>query len=279
MAAPTPVSSLVHSSTLVTAGVYLLFRFSEILKDSCYLPYILSAGIITIILAGISALKEIDIKKIVALSTLRQLGLIMATIGLGLYEVAFFHLLTHAFFKALLFMAVGNMIHLSRDFQDLRKIKLSEVLYPVTLGFRVVANCSLCGLPFIAGFYSKDLVLELILTGYFSAPTVLFIFVAVALTALYTARFALMVISGGLLASTCLRGRDNDKLINYSIALLWPLAIGGGAALLWALCPVPDFIGLPAELKNLALLVIGLALAHGGWANLRKRGPLADALS
>ncbi len=97
-------------------------------------------GTCTIVIAGASALYELDMKKIVALSTLRQLGLIMATLGLGLYEVAFFHLITHAFFKALLFIAVGNIIHLSRDFQDLRKINLAEACFPTTLAFSLVAN-------------------------------------------------------------------------------------------------------------------------------------------
>lgn len=165
MAAPTPVSSLVHSSTLVTAGVYLLFRFSELLSHRAYLPCLLKAGVLTIIIAGCAALSELDIKKIVALSTLSQLGLIITTLGLGLYEIAYFHLLTHAFFKALLFISVGNIIHLSRDFQDLRKIKLIEFCYPVSLSFSLVANCSLCGFPFLAGFYSKDLILEIMFTG------------------------------------------------------------------------------------------------------------------
>ena len=146
------------------------------------------------LMAGARALYELDIKKIVALSTLRQLGLIITTIGLGLFEVAFFHLLTHAFFKALLFMSVGNMIHLSRDFQDLRKISLIEFCYPVSLSFAVVANCRLCGLPFMAGFYSKDLILETTLTELPSAIFVLCMYLAVALTVAYTVRFIVLII-------------------------------------------------------------------------------------
>jgi NADH-ubiquinone oxidoreductase chain 5 len=115
------------------------------------------------IIAGISALWELDIKKIVALSTLSQVGLIITCIGLGFYDLALFHLLTHAFFKALLFITVGNIIHLSADFQDLRKIALSPSRLPTSLAFSLVANASLCGLPFIAGFYSKDLIFELAL--------------------------------------------------------------------------------------------------------------------
>lgn len=231
IAAPTPVSSLVHSSTLVTAGVYLLFRFSEWLAYRACLPYLLTAGAFTIILAGITALKELDIKKIVALSTLSQLGLIMTAIGLGLYEIAYFHLLTHAFFKALLFIAVGNMIHLSRDFQDLRKISLIEFCFPVSLSFSLVANLRLCGLPFLAGFYSKDLVLELILLGPKSVGVSFLIFTAVALTVMYSVRFVFYIMCGGLLSASCLSGSNNDWIIKTSIAILWPLAIARGRGL------------------------------------------------
>lgn len=122
IAAPTPVSSLVHSSTLVTAGVYLVIRFAESLRIRGLLEYLMFVGLATTTMAGFRALWELDIKKIVALSTLRQLGLIMATVGLGIYPLAFFHLLTHAYFKALLFISVGRIIHLSSDYQDLRKI-------------------------------------------------------------------------------------------------------------------------------------------------------------
>jgi NADH-ubiquinone oxidoreductase chain 5 len=171
-------------------------------------------------MAGASALKELDIKKIVALSTLRQLGLIIATLGLGIYEIAYFHLLTHAFFKALLFMAVGNIIHLSRDFQDLRKISLIEFCYPVRLSFSLVANCSLCGLPFMAGFYSKDLILELILIGSENYLISFLIFAAVGLTTMYTVRFVFLIICGSLSRVPCLNGGDNDWIIGTSITIL-----------------------------------------------------------
>ena len=154
MAAPTPVSSLVHSSTLVTAGVYLLIRLTDIINLFDWSFFIFLVGTITILIAGVSALIESDMKKIVALSTLRQLGLIIASVGLGLYLVAFTHLLAHAFFKALLFIAVGNIIHLSDDFQDLRKGGLTSYSR-ISLAFRGLANLSLCGLPFSRGFFSK----------------------------------------------------------------------------------------------------------------------------
>jgi NADH-ubiquinone oxidoreductase chain 5 len=215
-------------------------------------------------MAGVSALYELDIKKIVALSTLSQLGLIITTIGLGLFEVAFFHLLTHAFFKALLFMSVGNIIHLSRDFQDLRKVGLIEFCYPVSLSFAVVANCRLCGFPFMAGFYSKDLILETALRSTSRVTFDLLIYLAVALTVAYTVRFTVLVMLGRLNTSASMTGGDNDWLINSSIAILWPLAVTAGRGLMWLLLPSPLLVYLPEELKNVALTVILLAALISG---------------
>lgn len=189
MAAPTPVSSLVHSSTLVTAGVYLLFRFCPRLLGSPAKVIILGMGALTMVMAGLAALIEMDIKKIVALSTLRQLGVIITTLGRGAYSMAFFHLLSHAFFKALLFMTVGAFIHMSSDYQDLRLISLNPQTCLLTMAISLRANLSLCGLPFFRGFYSKDLCIELFLRGAVPAGLVFVIYVATGLTAAYTIRF------------------------------------------------------------------------------------------
>lgn len=192
MAAPTPVSSLVHSSTLVTAGVYLLFRFHPIFRGRIISLYILAIGGATILMAGIRAMLELDMKKIVALSTLRQLGVIITTLGAKLYPVAFIHLLSHAYFKALLFIRVGSIIHLSSDFQDLRKASISPSLAPISLRFNLGANLSLCAIPFSRGFFSKDLCIEL----FISSPMHLnlrsmFIFASM-LTAAYSIRLVLL---------------------------------------------------------------------------------------
>jgi len=117
MAAPTPVSSLVHSSTLVTAGVYLLIRIRNIYELRYFLFFV---SLLTIFISGVRALFESDIKKIIALSTLRQLGVMMISLSFGLVEIAFFHLLSHALFKSLLFLSAGLVIHGSFDEQDLR---------------------------------------------------------------------------------------------------------------------------------------------------------------
>lgn len=162
IAAPTPVSSLVHSSTLVTAGVYILIRFRYFLNEELKLILIL-VSLLTIVISGISAVFEYDLKKIIALSTLSQLGFIISSISLGLTNLAFFHLVCHAGFKALLFICAGIFIHRFFDNQDIRKFGALSQDFFLTLSIFNVANLSLCGFPFLSGFYSKDLILEIII--------------------------------------------------------------------------------------------------------------------
>jgi len=162
MAAPTPVSALVHSSTLVTAGVYLLIRFYSVFESELLLGAALFyLGALTMLMAGIVASFETDLKKIIALSTLSQLGLIVLSVGLGNINLAIFHLIVHAIFKALLFLCGGKIIHSFGGEQDIRFIGGINTNLPVSLVTLNVANFSLCGIPFISGFYSKDLILEM----------------------------------------------------------------------------------------------------------------------
>lgn len=144
------------------------------------------------LMAGISAIYETDIKKIVALSTLRQLGLMVSTLGAGISQLAFLHLLSHAYFKAMLFMAVGNMIHCSNSFQDIRVAGNLAGAMPLRASFFNLANLSLCGFPFLTGFYSKDLILERVLLLPCAPLVALIFFVATLLTAAYSARLTLL---------------------------------------------------------------------------------------
>src|SRR5436190_966210 len=157
IAAPTPVSALVHSSTLVTAGVYLLIRFHEILIINSFL---FVTGCLTIFISGLGANFEIDLKKIIALSTLRQLGVIIIVLSLGFYELSFFHLLRHALFKSLLFLCAGVFIHSIGDSQDIRFLGGVDTGCPSRSFYFVACSLSLCGFPFIRGYYSKDAILE-----------------------------------------------------------------------------------------------------------------------
>lgn len=152
--------ALVHSSTLVTAGVYLLIRFNPLLIEYGIHKILFLIGSLTTLMARVSANFETDLKKIVALSTLRQLGIIIFTLALGFAELAFFHLLTHAIFKALLFLCSGKVIHESGETQDSRAIGGLAVSLPYTRICINLSNLALCGFPFIAGFYSKDLLVE-----------------------------------------------------------------------------------------------------------------------
>lgn len=195
IAAPTPVSALVHSSTLVTAGVFLLFRFYPSLSEYYYFkPVILIIATITALIAGIRANTECDIKKVIALSTLSQLGVIMVRLGLGMPLLALFHLITHALFKALLFLCAGTLIHLHHHSQDLRFIGNLYEQIPSISSAIIVSNLALCGTPFLAGFYSKDAILEACLFFPYRTTVVLLFFFATGLTVSYTVRFLLAVV-------------------------------------------------------------------------------------
>jgi len=159
IAAPTPVSALVHSSTLVTAGVFLFIRFSPHLTFYLIDTLILIA-ILTSFLAGASAVIESDFKKIIALSTLSQLGLIILILRCGNYILSYFHLLSHALFKRLLFLCAGILIHNVSGGQDLRTLGGFYYSIPATCIMLNVSNLSLRGFPFLCGFYSKDLIVE-----------------------------------------------------------------------------------------------------------------------
>ena len=262
------MSALVHSSTLVTAGVYLLFRFQPALFNFNVAWLVIILGSATIFIAGAAALFETDIKKIVALSTLSQLGVMMATLGAGLHLVAFLHLLAHAFFKALLFISVGSIIHLSRDYQDLRKVGASIKISPLTLSFCLLANLSLCGIPFCSGFYSKDMCIELFLTRTIHSPLSLVFFLATLLTCAYTARFLYIVSFLSSRNPTVLWINDKDEKILWAIIGLAPLALTGGGFLRWLLISSPIVIPLSAMEKNITLSVVIAGVVLGIRASL-----------
>lgn len=188
IAAPTPVRALVHSSTLVTAGVYLLIRFREVVDKRGVRGVIIGVSAITIVMAGLGALYERDMKKVVALSTLSQLGLIILVLGAGLKELAFFHLITHAMFKSTLFMCAGSIIHSAGGSQDRRRMGGLEVRSPLLRVIFRATNLSLCGFPFLAGFYSKDALLEEVFRSRRNAWVVLIAAAGTGLTVAYRFR-------------------------------------------------------------------------------------------
>jgi len=186
------VSALVHSSTLVTAGVYLLIRFSPILQGTETLLGLQVVGVLTTCLARVRALTEVDIKKTIALSTLRQLGLIITTLAFGLPLLTFAHLLSHALFKALLFICRGKVLHSLTDTQDVRHLGGTLLNLPLTGRLISLASFALRGLPFLAGFYTKDLIIEILLRiNLYTSKLVLFSSI-VGLSASYSLRLLVL---------------------------------------------------------------------------------------
>nr|AGU12369.1 NADH dehydrogenase subunit 5 [Triatoma infestans]AGU12381.1 NADH dehydrogenase subunit 5 [Triatoma infestans]AGU12385.1 NADH dehydrogenase subunit 5 [Triatoma infestans]AGU12395.1 NADH dehydrogenase subunit 5 [Triatoma infestans]AGU12397.1 NADH dehydrogenase subunit 5 [Triatoma infestans] len=259
MAAPTPVSSLVHSSTLVTAGVYLLIRFSEMLSNfNC--SFILALSMMTMFMAGLGANLEFDLSSIIALSTLSQLGLMMSILFLGYPILSFLHLLTHAFFKALLFLCAGVMIHCMNDSQDIRYMGAMTSYLPFTCTCFCISNMSLCGLPFMSGFYSKDLILEAMTGSGYNFFVFLIFFVSIGLTVSYTFRVIYYVMFYNVNMHVC-HGYGEDKIMMKSMIVLALLAISGGSMLSWLIFSVPELFVLPLHLKLMPLVFIFL----GGW--------------
>ena len=161
MEGPTPVSALIHAATMVTAGVFLVVRCSPIFEYSqVALNLVTIIGMITAIFAASVALVQNDIKKIVAYSTCSQLGYMFFAAGVGAYHVAMFHLFTHAFFKALLFLGAGSVIHAFKDEQDIRNMGGVRKKLPYTYTFMLIGTLALTGFPFLSGFYSKDAIIE-----------------------------------------------------------------------------------------------------------------------
>nr|YP_007026310.1 NADH dehydrogenase subunit 5 [Lucilia porphyrina]AFV08578.1 NADH dehydrogenase subunit 5 [Lucilia porphyrina] len=255
MAAPTPVSALVHSSTLVTAGVYLLIRFNILLSSSWMGNLLLLLSGLTMFMAGLGANYEFDLKKIIALSTLSQLGLMMSILSMGYYKLAFFHLLTHALFKALLFMCAGAIIHNMNNSQDIRLMGSLSLMMPLTSSCFNVANLALCGMPFLAGFYSKDLILETVSLSYINMFSFFLYFFSTGLTVCYSFRLVYYTMTGDSNFSSLNMLNDEGWVMLKSMMGLLILSIFGGSMLSWLIFPTPVVVVLPSYLKLLTLFV------------------------
>uniref|UniRef100_A0AAU7NIC5 NADH-ubiquinone oxidoreductase chain 5 n=1 Tax=Solus drepanoides TaxID=3090975 RepID=A0AAU7NIC5_9NEOP len=255
MAAPTPVSALVHSSTLVTAGIYLLIRFNILLVDMFFFKILLLLSLLTMFMAGISANYEFDLKKIIALSTLSQLGLMMSILSMGFPDLAFFHLLTHAMFKALLFMCAGVVIHMMNDIQDIRYMGGVSMYIPLTSLCLNISNMALCGIPFLAGFYSKDLILEMVSFSNLNFLVFFFYYVSTGLTMFYTFRLIMytMIMDFNLLSFFNLY--DEDYIMLKSMMVLLMMSVISGSLLSWLIFSYPYMIYLPFNMKMMVIYV------------------------
>ena len=190
--APTPVSSLVHSSTLVTAGIYLMIRYNEVLIFF-NLDILIFVSVFTIIISGLIANFEFDLKKIIALSTLSQLGFIMRVMFFGLYDLAFFHLIIHAIFKSLIFLCVGGFIHSMNDNQDIRIYGGIFYVYPLKRMIMIISLFCLCGVPFLSGFYSKDLIFEYFLISSINLILIFIFYLSMIFTVRYSVRLVILL--------------------------------------------------------------------------------------
>lgn len=263
IAAPTPVSSLVHSSTLVTAGVYLVLRFNDFLLISWLGGPLLFVRVLTILMSGVIAIFECDLKKVIALSTLRQLGLIMIILRFGLKILGFYHLLTHAVFKSLLFLCAGVVIHRVRDTQDIRACgNLSRVLPFVRVRF-YVSLIALIGIPFLAGFYSKDLIIESLYVLKVNSLIIVLIFFSLIFTVLYSLRLCFYLFFGPMKVwFTYIIERG---VINLSIGVLVGLRLSSGSALRWLFFFDQEANCLGVDVKMLIFLIFLRRLIFWGF--------------
>ncbi|YP_011102172.1 NADH dehydrogenase subunit 5 (mitochondrion) [Maniola hyperantus] len=263
MAAPTPVSALVHSSTLVTAGIYLLIRFSNLLVNTMFIKLLLLLSGLTMFMAGISANYEFDLKKIIALSTLSQLGLMMSILSMGYYELAYFHLLTHAMFKALLFMCAGKVIHLMNDNQDIRMMGGMSLYIPLTSLCLNISNLALCGIPFLAGFYSKDLILEVVSMSNLNFLVFYLYYISTGLTMFYTIRLLMYLMVGSYNLLSVYNLFEEDYIMLNSMFILLFMSLISGSFLSWMIFSYPYMIYLPFNLKMMVIYVSLMGLMMG----------------
>nr|YP_010271138.1 NADH dehydrogenase subunit 5 [Anchon yunnanense]UKB86903.1 NADH dehydrogenase subunit 5 [Anchon yunnanense] len=261
MAAPTPVSALVHSSTLVTAGVYLLIRFFS----GLYLFNLIFSliGLFTMVFSSFCCNFEFDLKKIIAFSTLSQLGLMMMSIFLGFMDFSFYHMLTHAMFKSLLFLCSGIYIYNYMDNQDIRYMGGCCSFMPLTSSCFNISSMCLCGLPFLSGFYSKDMIIEVSVFYGFNYIFFFLFYLSLGLTCCYSFRLVYysLIKSFNFMPLNCIKSELN--YMGMSVYFMSFFSIIFGCFLNWLINIDMIWLFFPLYLKVLSFFSVFLGIWFG----------------
>ena len=282
MEGPTPISALIHAATMVTAGVFMVARMSPLFELSeTALTFVLAVGTVTAFFMGLLGLVQNDIKRVVAYSTLSQLGYMTAALGAGAYGAAMFHLFTHAFFKALLFLAAGSVIIALHHEQDMRKMGGLRTRMPITYWTALLGSLALCGIPPFSGFYSKDLIIEAV--GFSPLPGAglahLLLAAGAFVTALYSFRLLFLAFHGGGRMSEEAKSRIHETpwVVTGPLALLAIPSVFAGMFLMEPMLVGDFFAGAIHASPERDTLALALEKVGGGALAMTTHSVLSPA--
>nr|YP_010586494.1 NADH dehydrogenase subunit 5 [Pseudoneureclipsis sibuyana]UZZ44295.1 NADH dehydrogenase subunit 5 [Pseudoneureclipsis sibuyana] len=263
MAAPTPVSSLVHSSTLVTAGIYLMFRMVDLVNYEILMKVVLFFSVMTMFMSSMSANMEYDLKKVIALSTLSQLGLMFSVLSLNLKVLCFFHLFIHAIFKSMLFMCAGIIIHMMNNNQDMRYMGGVVKFIPINSMIFMIGSVSLFGLPFTSGFYSKDLIMEVFMFSGYNLYFYMFLFWGgIGMTMMYSLRIMYFMFLYEMNYFGMVSFHESEMML-ISMLMMGLFSVVGGSLFSWLLFNVYYFIYMSFYMKMVIYLFLFLGMLLG----------------
>nr|ARJ63877.1 NADH dehydrogenase subunit 5 [Bemisia emiliae] len=259
MAAPTPVSALVHSSTLVTAGVYLMIRFKSAMIYLQMDQIIFTVAMMTLTMASVNSLMEMDMKKLVALSTLSQISIMFISMSTNLYSLAFFHMIMHATFKALIFLCTSTFISVSNT-QDLRKISSTSTNLLVTNISFNVASMILCALPFVSSFYSKEIIMEMIMVKPLNKILAMGFITLMMVTTSYSLKMMMITNLNKMYLTMKMKSEINTQKMSKLILLIPSIILGNKLAWLMELNKDVIYLSISEKLIPATMILIMTAM-------------------